>query len=97
MPTKMMMIFTKEEMKRCDFRPDGSMLVDLHEMTEPQAERFVNNIISLSRDPLHLVLIHGYHGGTVLRDMLRGKKFQNRCSRIFADASNEGRTHFLVA
>ena len=97
MATRMMMIFTKEEMRRCKIRPDGTIYVDLHKMSGPQTLRFINNIISLSRDPMHLVLIHGYHGGTVLRDLLRGDFFKSRCSKIYADKNNEGRTHFVVA
>ncbi len=97
MATRMMMIFTNDEIKRCKIMPDGTIFVDLHEYSEPEAKRFVSNIISLSREPLHLVLIHGYHGGTVLRNMLRGETFKKRCKNIYADKTNEGRTHFLVA
>ena len=97
MATRMMMIFTKDELKRCKIRSDGTIYVDLHEYSEPEARKFVSNIMSLSREPLHLVLIHGYHRGTVLRNMLRGDTFKKRCKDIYADKENEGRTHFFVA
>ena len=89
------MIFTKEQLNRCKFEKEN-LFVDLHELSEPQAKRFVQNILLLAKEPIHIIFIHGYHGGTKLRDLLRGSYFNSKYE-IYADEVNEGRTHFVIA
>lgn len=44
--------------------------VDLHGLTTAQAKRLLNNIIAMIRRPFTLEIIHGYHHGTAIRDMI---------------------------
>lgn len=50
----------------------GIVELDLHGMTQVQARAAVEAALRrASRSTYRLRLIHGYHGGTALRDMLR--------------------------
>lgn len=50
----------------------GIVEIDLHGMTQVQARIAVEAALRrASRATYRLRLIHGYHGGTALRDMLR--------------------------
>lgn len=50
----------------------GIVEIDLHGMTQVQARVAVEAALRrASRATYRLRLIHGYHGGTALRDMLR--------------------------
>lgn len=46
------------------------IVVDLHGLTVAQAKRLLNNIIAMIRCPFSLEIIHGYHHGTAIRDMI---------------------------
>lgn len=50
--------------------------VDMHGLTTPQARRLLNNIIAAVRRPFEMEVIHGYHHGTAIRDMIY-TDFQN--------------------
>lgn len=51
---------------------DGGVqvIVDMHGLTVAQARRLLNNIIAMIRRPFQLEIIHGYHHGTAIRDMI---------------------------
>lgn len=57
---------------------DGDILVsvDLHGLSVLEAKRLLNNIIAMIRRPFSLEIIHGYHHGTAIRDMIY-KDFSN--------------------
>lgn len=44
--------------------------VDLHGLSVLEARRLLNNIIAMIRRPFLLEIIHGYHHGTAIRDMI---------------------------
>lgn len=44
--------------------------VDVHGLTANQAKRLINNIIAMIRRSFELIVIHGYHHGTAIRDMI---------------------------
>ncbi len=47
--------------------------VDIHHMTREQAKRHLERLLSrLDGNVRELTVIHGYSGGTALRDMVRG-------------------------
>ena len=49
----------------------GIVTLDLHGCTVYQAKQAVDAALRRSRGVYRLRLIHGFHGGTALRDMLR--------------------------
>ena len=49
----------------------GIITVDLHGCTVYQAQVAIDAALRRSRGAYRLRLIHGYHGGTALRDMIR--------------------------
>lgn len=95
MNEKMEMIFTKEEIERITLDKDRISL-DLHKLTVKQAQRLVNNLISIDRDDFTLTLIHGYHGGTAIKDMLCREFTNPRITDKRPVKNNQGRMVFSV-
>lgn len=70
-------------------------VVDLHELSKEDAKiQLINAISSVDIDTKCLVVIHGYHGGTVIKNLVR-KEFlsDNIEEKINLDA---GRTIFKL-
>ena len=70
-------------------------VVDLHTLTKEDAKiELINAVNSADIDIKCLVIIHGYHGGTVIKNLVR-KEFQseNIAEKVNLDA---GRTIFLL-
>ena len=44
--------------------------VDLHGMCRESAQKALSNIIAIIRSPFILDVIHGYNGGTVIKQMI---------------------------
>ncbi len=95
MNEKMEMIFTKDEIKRITMNKD-KMFLDLHKLTVRQAQRLVNNVISIDRDSFTLTLIHGYHGGTAIKEMLNDQFDNPRVVEKKPVKNNQGRMIFSV-
>lgn len=93
---KMSMVLTKEDMDRICIRKEENKNVvlkaDLHKMKYREAERFINNLIALNRDPFELDLIHGYNHGTVLREMIHNDLDNPRIKSKTQYLWNEGET-----
>ena len=93
-------IFTKEELKR--IRENNqyghkTLMVDLHEMTRVNAMRLLKNIIALNfREAFVMKVIHGYHHGTALKEMVRNEHISDRVSSIEGCPRNEGMTKLQV-
>lgn len=52
-------------------------IVDLHELTKEDAKiELINAVSSVDIDIKCLVIIHGYHGGTIIKNLVR-KEFQS--------------------
>jgi len=50
----------------------GIIEVDIHGMNQFQAKTFINATLKKAHSDVYMIrVIHGYHSGTVLRDMLR--------------------------
>ena len=45
--------------------------VDIHGMTRAQAKTHIDSQLKRAKDASRLRIIHGYHGGTELRNMVR--------------------------
>ena len=69
--------------------------VDLHNLTKEDAKiELINAISSVDSDIDCLVVIHGYHGGTIIKNLVR-KEFKSEfvTEKVNLDA---GRTIFLL-
>ena len=92
------LIFNEKELDRitCDEENGNKIIiVDVHGMKCSAVERFVHNIITIVHAAFNLLIIHGYHGGTAIRDMLRTGFIDSRVLSVAPDINNDGRT-FLV-
>lgn len=69
--------------------------VDLHNLTKEDARaNLVYAIENLDADIKSLIVIHGYHGGTVIKKLVRDEfKHKNIAEKVNLDA---GRTIFLI-
>lgn len=72
---------------------DGIVTLDLHGKTEYQARVAIDAALRRSRGVYRIRCIHGYHGGTVLRDMLR-RDYADKALRL--QAVNEGTTDLVL-
>ena len=75
----------------------GITELDLHGMTQVQARAAVEAALRrASRSVYRLRLIHGYHGGTALRDMLR-KEFSGHKKVLRIELGlNQGSTDLVL-
>lgn len=95
---RLKMIFTEEQLSRIRLytRLDGEVgkiIVNVHGLKCREAERFINNIISVARSSCTVEVIHGYLHGTSIKQMLR-KNFLNPSIRaVVADRTNLGVTY----
>lgn len=70
-------------------------IVDLHRLTKEDAKiELINSINSTDSDVKCLIIVHGYHGGTVIKNLVR-KEFNSEfiSEKINLDA---GRTIFKL-
>lgn len=50
----------------------GIIEIDIHGMNQFQAKTFINTTLKRANQSVYMIrIIHGYHGGTVLRNMIR--------------------------
>lgn len=72
-----------------------TMEIDLHNETrESGRKKLTAKLNSLPKGTQELVVIHGYHSGTVLRDMVRSFKHPKVERKILG--LNQGETIFLI-
>lgn len=73
----------------------GTAVIDLHNETrESGKRRLTEKLKTLPKGTYELVVIHGYHSGTVLRDMVRSFKHPKVERKILG--MNQGETIFLI-
>lgn len=73
------------------------IIVDVHGLTCKGAERFINNIVNVTRGCCTVEVIHGYQHGTRIKEMLR-QKFKNpSIKEIVGDKWNLGVTYLRPA
>lgn len=62
--------------------------VDLHNLTKEEAKAEIFHQIYLADNVDSIVFVHGYHGGRVLKDLVRKEIKDNRISKVIPlDAS----------
>lgn len=94
------MLYSSDDVQRVTYVDTQELpvvSVDVHGMKCWQAEQFINNIINLFRNPLRLIVIHGYNHGTAILDMVRNKLQNNRISARYEDMYNRGITYLAIA
>ncbi len=69
--------------------------IDLHGYTAAQAKAVLDSTMkTLSKDVRELTVIHGYHGGTALMNMVRNYKHPRLERKILG--MNQGSTIFIL-
>ncbi len=99
MENRLKMIFTKEEMERiAEMMRDGKreISIDLHQLTVKQAYRLMKNLIALDREGGTIRVIHGYHRGTAIRDMIRNGLENPRIADWQEPERNPGQTILTI-
>lgn len=72
-----------------------SIEIDLHGQTVESAAKLITNRLKvLPKDVREVVVIHGYHGGTSLQDMVR--KYKNKRIERKIIGLNQGSTIFVI-
>lgn len=93
---RLKMVFTDEEMARLAVCQNESgepqITVDVHGMRCNQARRYLNNIINITLQSFQLRIIHGYHNGTAIKNMLASDFSNSRIISNEVDRFNPGRT-----
>lgn len=72
----------------------GILEIDLHGKNEYQAKVAIDAALRRAKAGTYrLRLIHGYHGGTALRDMIR-REYASKCLRVLP--LDNGRTDLIL-
>lgn len=99
MPLQYHLIFTEEELARMRFLRDhkGTYLVlDLHDLSVKEAKRLIRHVILLYRHAIRIRAVHGYNGGTSLKECLADGDISKRIVRVTRDCYNPGLTYLDV-
>ena len=75
----------------------GTLELDVHEMNQFQAKTYIDSRLKkVKRDIYQVKVIHGYHGGTTLRSMIR-KTYRNHPKVIRVEVPlNPGETILVL-
>ena len=94
------MVFTKEQMERLSVSStnDGVVTVraNVHNMTCQEAKTFLKNVIALFRGAFRLIVVHGFHHGTCIRDMISRELLSDKVVRVNRCQWNEGITEIDI-
>lgn len=72
-----------------------SVTIDLHGQTVESAKRLLTaRLRSLPKDVREVVVVHGYHGGVALQNMVRGYRHFKVEKKLLG--LNQGETVFLI-
>ena len=71
--------------------------IDVHNMTKTQAQTAIDAILRRNKGEVcRLTVIHGYHGGTVLRDFVRSHYKKHPQVRRIEIGLNSGETELIL-
>ncbi|MGE4485712.1 MAG: Smr/MutS family protein [Oscillospiraceae bacterium] len=77
--------------------PSGIIEVDVHGMTKRQAKLCIENKLQRAGSGVYRIrVIHGYHGGTELRDMVRREIAKNKKVLRIELGLNPGETDLVL-
>jgi len=102
MKTKLALLLTKEAYNQANFKfietKDGLIVrFDTHGLTVKEARKLINNVAATSRQPVFLHVIHGYHSGTAIRNMIWNDSINPRFVRVKFQEGNPGTSIIKVA
>ena len=74
----------------------AEVILDVHGLKCKEAKKMINNLLNIVRQKIKLIVIHGFHGGTAIRDML--PRIANKhIIDVKNDEYNTGKTYILAA
>ena len=78
------------------FKETEVIKVDLHAMDKNTAERYLENVVKLApKGTKEIIVIHGYHNGTVLMNMVRKEFHSNKVAGKYLSL-NQGITSLIL-
>jgi len=83
-------------MGRLNFETEAIIELDLHGMTVAQAKTAIDAKLRRANGAYRLKLIHGYRGGTVLRDMIRREYAKHPSVKRIELGINQGETELVL-
>lgn len=83
-------------MARLNLTNPGIVTVDVHGMTAAEARKCIESKLKSSRGVYRIKVVHGYHGGTALRDMVRGQLAKNPKVIRVEIGLNDGETDLIL-
>ncbi len=93
MGNKLEMVLTREEIERIKENLDKrTIMVDLNGLKVKSAKRLLMNLMALNRDGYDIYAIHGYHGGTAIKQMITNDLSSPRLIEKRKVKRNEGVT-----
>ena len=90
-------IFNAEEMGRLRQVDDQTISVDMHGLNRYEGKQFLKNLVVLAKQSRKITVIHGFHSGQVLMNMIREEFHSDRVTDIEPDDRNPGRTILKIA
>lgn len=71
--------------------------IDIHNMTKTQAQTAIDALLRKNRGEMcRLTVIHGFHGGTVLRDFVRSHYRKHPQVKRVEIGLNQGETTLII-
>lgn len=94
-------ILKPEELKRVKIKIDNEknevlVYANVHDYSVREANAFLERLIKLSRDSLHLVVNHGFNRGHAIKDFLSETKINYRIVWQTKSRKNPGLTHMGI-
>ena len=78
-------------------RPTKTITVNLHGLTEAEARAKLNEVLEKTPDDVKILkIVHGYHGGQVLLNMVRFDYVHYRIDYIQPLYGNDGETWYYL-
>ena len=72
------------------------ILYDSHGQSAKEAQRTIRNIVNLCMIPMRIKIIHGFHNGTAIKNMLQEMNFYGKIACVYTPKKNMGETILRV-
>ena len=70
---------------------------DAHGLNVQQAKKMLKNMIAVLPVSIEMTVIHGFHGGTAIRDMIRSENLGYRLQGVYSPWYNPGVSNLQIA
>jgi len=71
--------------------------IDLHGMTKAEADLYITETLNILPDDVEIVrVVHGYHGGHVLYQLVRNEYLHYKIDYKLSPFANNGETLFYI-